>query len=124
MSSAFDNFNSSVDVSNRMFWRLHDFAIEIAETKADTPPDFLNNFKSIKESHGVTPDVDIDTFFSYEELKFWSEIFLELAQLIYDREIGNQENQNWQVSTIWASFATYRLFVQSLNRPKFEANNG
>lgn len=114
MTSSIYNGNSSWDVSNMMFERVLDFGIELAESKSLTENEnyWLNRLKKFLSSYGFSIDIDMNELFRIKDEKdFWSNIFFELADKIYKREIGNQDNQEWQVSTIWASYSLARLLA-------------
>ena len=84
------NYTNIINVSNMMFWRVHYFALEIAKGKKGINEEFINKFENLKDKFGTTPDIDIDEQFTQKEMKFWSEIFTELAQKIFKRFYSNR----------------------------------
>jgi hypothetical protein len=118
MSSSIVTAVDSWDVSNMMFWRVIDRACEVGRGLASTPEEqaWVDTLSRLKETVGTySPDLAVEEVFpTTQELKFWIAVLDEYAQAIYERRIGNQENQTWQVWTIWAVCDLVRLLEWEL----------
>jgi hypothetical protein len=62
---------------------------------------------------GVTIE---EAFSSVHEVDDWARICFGCAQAIYERKIGNQENQDWQIGTIWALYTLARMLGDDFRR--------
>lgn len=103
MSTEIYSETETLSVSNLMFCRVIAFARDFARERATSPLEnqWIEKFAHLEEKSSQSVFIS-ETFSSSEEVKFWSDILWYCAQAIYDRKIGNQENQEWQVNTIWA----------------------
>jgi hypothetical protein len=113
MTSTISNEVDMWDVTNMMYRRVIGFACEVALEKADTEQerDWVSRLKNLVEER-YTIDEDVDALFpSAEQKQFWGAVLFELADRIYRREVGNQDNQVWQVATIWAAYDLARLLL-------------
>ena len=98
------------------FWSVIEFGLGLAKETDDqnTHNHFIENFNEVfNPKINPTPDINITETFSEEELKYWSDIFFKLAQMIYERKIGNQEKQDWQATYIYIAYSFGRLFSES-----------
>jgi hypothetical protein len=111
VSTDFDQW----EVTNMMYRRVIGFACEVALERADSEQerDWVSRLKNLVEER-YTIDEPVDALFpSAEEKQFWGVVLFELADRIYRREVGNQDNHEWQVATIWAAYDLARLLVMS-----------
>ena len=96
-----------------MFWRIIKFACEIGEgcAKDEIERGWVKKLYEFMEDDGsYSPDLNAEEFFEGpEELEFWGKVLNILADGIYNRTIGNQDDQSWQVATIWAAVDLSRL---------------
>ena len=122
-SSIYDGFDSW-DVSNMMFWRVIDFACEVGSTvaKSEVESQWVQRLRNLEETVGTySPDLEIGELFeTAAEMEFWWHVLNEVATQIYQRQLGNQKDQTWQVSTIWAAFDLGRLLYTNFNRLQFQ----
>ncbi|WP_291724773.1 hypothetical protein [Bernardetia sp.] len=79
MTSSFVNNHNEIEMSNLMFNRICCFAVELATGQPKVNHEFIQKFSKMKEVYEQTPYVDLDEYFSKQELNFWAEIFNELA---------------------------------------------
>ena len=113
MTSTISNEIDCWDVTNLMYMRVIGFACEMALERVATEQqrDWVSRLKNLVEER-YSIDEEVDSLFpSAEEKLFWGAALFELADRIYRREMGNQDNQEWQVSTIWAAYDLARLLV-------------
>jgi hypothetical protein len=117
MSSSIYNEHTAWHVSNMMFARVMDFARNLGAELAPTERErqWVRDLSSTVEGFGTySPDINVrDLFSSSEQMEFWQAVLTELASRIYRREIGDQADQNWQVSTIWAAVDLARVLDAS-----------
>lgn len=122
MSSSVYNEFAAWNVSNMMFWRVLEFGQDIARELAATPAerDSVGPVgRRLEQAGTYSPDLSAEELFGGAlELAFWSTVFIEVAERVYRRQIGNQEDQSWQVSTIWAAFGLGRLLDQTASQVK------
>lgn len=120
MSSSIINEFDAWHVSNMMFWRVMDFGQDVAKEYASTPIEnasLASVSERLKEAGTYSPDFTVEELFGEPvEIRFWSEVFRFVADGIYRRTIGNQQDQNWQVSTIWAAFGLARLLESTASQ--------
>jgi hypothetical protein len=105
-----------------MFWRVLEFGQHIARELATTPAEHGSIAavgERLTQARTYSPDFAAEALFGgATELEFWSAIFCEVAERVYRRVIGNQQDQSWQVSTIWAAFGLGRLLDQTASQVK------
>ena len=115
MSSSIIGEYDSWNVSNMMFWRVIGFACEVGQGMAQSPQEkqWVARLSGLEDENVTySPDLSVsDQFPDTEECDFWAKVLFHLSDLIYERQIGNQENQDWQVGTIWAAYDLARLMV-------------
>jgi hypothetical protein len=113
MSSSITGEYDSWDISNMMFWRVMAFASEVGQEMAQSPEEkkWVARLSALEdEDVTYSPDLFVsDQFPDEEECGFWAKVLFRLTDLIYERQIGNQEDQGWQVGTIWAAYDLARL---------------
>jgi hypothetical protein len=118
MSSSISNDVSSWDVSNMMFARVLDFACEVGGTLAATSveAEWVNGLRAkIAGLETYSPDLTVAELCpDPSQIEFWSHVLRELGERIYGRQIGNQADQSWQVSTIWAAIDLARVLEVSV----------
>ncbi len=102
-----------VQLNNRQFSRLIDFAIEIAERTA-TPDDvaFVERMKKLNDEcfwpgRGIEIEED---FPDITERKFWCRVFFDTSRAVFDRTIGLHEHSFWQAQAIHQAHGTGLLF--------------
>jgi hypothetical protein len=96
-------------VSNRIFWWILRNASEVGKELAKDPTElaWAERLSEFDESRAGTysPDVSVEELFSGpKEAKFWADVLFIIAERIYQRAIGNQDEQDWQISAIWAAY--------------------
>jgi hypothetical protein len=104
-----------------VIWFASDFAKERAISSNELQ--WAEKFAQLEAESSQSVFID-ETLFSAEEVKFWANSLFDCAQAIFDRKIGNQENQDWQTSTIWAMYDLARMFYREYDRrvPLFPEN--
>lgn len=118
MSSSIFNDHSSWDVSNMMFARVLEWACDVGGeiAQSDRERGWVEDFiKKVADFARYSPDVSVsELFLEAGQFEFWCRVLIELATRIYERRIGNQDNQTWQVFDIWAVIDLHRVLLQSL----------
>jgi hypothetical protein len=105
-----------------MFWRVLAFGEDVARELAATPAEH-DSVAAVGERLGragtFSPDFAAEELFGGAlELAYWAAIFFEVAERVYRRAVGNQQDQTWQVATIWAAFGLGRLLDQTASQVK------
>jgi hypothetical protein len=117
VSSSIYNEHTSWNVSNMMFARVLEFATDAGRDIAATADEraWVERLTTeIAAFSTYSPDVESRELFSTAaQCVFWERVLRELASRIYERRIGSQEDQTWQVSTIWAAVDLARVLVVS-----------
>ena len=107
MSSSITGRHDAWRVSNMMFWRVIASAREVGEGLAASPVErqwVARLARLEEETPTFSPDLALtDLFASAAEARFWAGALFRLAELVYQRRLGSQEDQTWQVGTIWAA---------------------
>ena len=91
MASAFKYHDQFFYVSNRTFFRLIDFTLEVGSRIAETDLErsFVSGLRKRSEAFYPGYDLAIERDFpTRDERKFWARVFFDLAYLIFRREIG------------------------------------
>ncbi len=113
MSSSIAGVADSWRVPNMMFWRVVGFACEVGGGLAATPSEreWVARLSRLEgECPTYSPDLDVAGLFgSRAEALFWADVLSRLAELVYERRVGDQGAQDWQVATIWAAYDLSRL---------------
>lgn len=109
MTSTIFSDHDTWHVTNMMFWRVLDMANKVgAEVAKDaTELEWVERLRQFDERSAKTysPDIDVrELFRTSVEAAFWAEVMFRLANKIYERTFGNQDNQTWQTPTIWAAY--------------------
>ena len=108
-----------------MFRRVLAFALELGRELAESPEELAWADDLDRKVQGFvtySPDVDVeDLFSSPDQCTFWSRVLQELATRIYERRIGSQDDQTWQVPTIWASADLARVLTVADRRWRRDA---
>jgi hypothetical protein len=109
MTSSISSEYETWHVSNRTFWwtlhKVSEVGKELA--KDETELAWAERLSEFDESKAGTysPDVGVEELFSGpKEANFWADVLFDLADRIYQRTIGNQDAQDWQIETIWAAY--------------------
>lgn len=108
-----------------MFGRVLTFAVELGRELAESPEqaawaDDLD--RRVQAFATYSPDVTVsDLFLTPDQCAFWVRTLRELATRIYERRIGSQGDQTWQVPTIWASVDLARVLRVASRRMSREA---
>jgi hypothetical protein len=103
----------TVQLNNRQFARLIDFAIEIAErtaTSNDVP--YVERMKKLNNDcfwPGRGIDIEKD-FPGVAERKFWSRVLFDTSRAIFDRTVGLHEHSFWQAQAIHQAHGAGLLF--------------
>jgi hypothetical protein len=116
----------SLTLSNMMFRRViafaRDYAREQITSEGELP--WIETFAELEELAGQSVSV-AEAFSSAEEVHFWAKVLFDCAQAIYDRKVGNQDNQEWQASTIWAVYSVARMLAgEHSRRSSADIDNG
>src|SRR4051794_31163 len=89
----------SVQLNNRQFSRLIEFAIEVAG-RAASPDDvpFIERMKKLNDEcfwpgRGIAIEAD---FPDTAERKFWCRVFFDTSRAIFDRTVGLHKHSFWQ----------------------------
>ena len=119
MSSAIKYHDQFFYVSNMMFFRLIELALEVGEKTAETAAEKLcvSKLREKKNAETFWPGYDfaIETEFPLrDERKFWARVFFDVAHLIFCREIGNHDITFWQYSTIGDAYLFGRMITRSV----------
>ena len=106
MSSAFCSGKQYFFQSNVRSRIMLEAAIEVGQDIAanDAERSWVQKLQHWHD-HEMWPghDVELEVMFpSVEEQRFWSQAFHSVAQRVYHRKWGNQEDQTWQVQFITA----------------------
>jgi hypothetical protein len=100
-----------------MFSRVLEFACDVGQEVANSPEErawVVQLAAKVVECGTYSPDLSVNELFrSKVEVQFWGRILRQLATRIYDRAIGNQSDQSWQVGTIWAAIDLARVLDSS-----------
>jgi hypothetical protein len=117
MSSSISNDHISWNVSNMMFARVLDFACDVGRELANSADEraWVDDLTAKVAAFGTySPDVSVNELFpASAQIEFWRRILGQLATRIYERRIGNQLEQSWQVGTIWAVVDMARVLDSS-----------
>lgn len=100
-----------------MYGRVMEFALEFATQIAATQQEkaWVERLAAYVAEHGYGISFEAkDRFSGSKELKFWADLLFELAAMIYRREVGSQDNQDWQTPTIWATYDLARLLAAEM----------
>jgi hypothetical protein len=106
MSSAIRFRTGHWAVSNMLFWRVVEMACEVGSERA-VSPDQRRQLPALTSlpRNVASPLLDASEVFAHDaSLDFWYDTLTELAQRIYERRIGPQDDQAWQAETIWAAW--------------------
>jgi hypothetical protein len=111
-------------VTNMMFDRIMAWLIEVGREFAvsDIERAWVAELgKRLPEDGYWFPDTHCKELFPViEQVEFWSAIASEVADRVYQRRLGNQADQSWQVSTIWAAFDLNRMLTLEARRRRYE----
>ena len=101
-----------VSLSNQMFARLIDFAIEVGEkTATESEKSYVRHMKDFHEDCWLGRGIEIEVDFPDPlERKFWCRVFFDTSRAIFDRSIGIHDYCFWQAATIYQAFSTANLF--------------
>ncbi|HWA26887.1 MAG TPA: hypothetical protein VG734_14605 [Lacunisphaera sp.] len=117
MSSRLSYRDQFFYVSNSVFFRLIEFALEVGEKTAGTDAEksYVAALRERCESFYPGCDLAIESEFpSRDERKFWARVFFDLAYLIFRREVGNQETTIWQYSSLGDAYLLARMITRSV----------
>lgn len=118
----------AVQLNNKQFSRLINFAIEIADAVRDPSTvryvDHLTYLQAKVFFPGRGIEVEED-FPDIEERKFWAGILLDTSRAIFDRRIGVHDHSFWQAQAIHQAHATGLLFQHSVreSEPRWSADS-
>ena len=120
MSSIIFFKDQDVQCSNGGLAALIAWSLEVGADMASTKYQFREcNRLSTMHANGEFwrgRDLDIeDVYPEVEQQKFWSIVFNEIAERIFRREIGHQEQQDWQAWMIYKAISVSRLFVEAVH---------
>ena len=100
MTCAFAWKENLVWVTNIVFESINDALTQIAPAEANSKEEHKFVDRYIRKAEGFFPGYvfQLEEFTSDKsELLFWRRCFITLAQKVYNREVGNQEDQTWQI---------------------------
>ncbi len=104
LSADFSDGENSFTVSNIRFGSLIDFAIAVGTDLAATEQERASvarlshsREKEFWPGHGLKLN---EYFTDLDDRKFWAIVFHAIACLVFRREIGNQDDDSWQVGVI------------------------
>ena len=102
-----------VQLNNRQFGNLVEFAIEVAEASvADSETANVDRMKEMRDERfwpGRGIEIEED-FPDTSERKFWSRVFFDTARAIFERGVGLHEHTYWQAQAIHQAYTTGLLF--------------
>lgn len=100
-----------------MFRRVVFLVSEYAKEQNPSPdmPPWIERFARLEEKSNQSVFID-EQLFSAEEIEHLSDAVLDCAQAIYERRVGNQDNQHWQIATIWAMYTLARMLWREHTR--------
>jgi hypothetical protein len=121
MTSSIFTDRDTWHVQNMMFWRVLSMASSVGQEIAKNPTELIwvaRLRRFAEDSNGpYTPDIEVSNLFeSAAEAIFWAQVMFDIATRIYERQIGNQEDQTWQTATIWATFDLGMLLSAAARR--------
>jgi hypothetical protein len=102
----------SVELNNRQFANLIDFAIAIGERSAASGGPYVDRMKKMRDEffwpgRGIAIEED---FPDISERKFWSCVFFDASRAIFDRTVGVHEHSFWQARAIHQAHSAGLLF--------------
>jgi hypothetical protein len=117
MASAFKYHDQFFYVSNRTFFRLIEFGLEVGARIAATDVEKVYVSALRERSAAFYPGYDLAIereFPSRAERKFWATVFFDLAYLIFRREIGKHDVTFWQSADIGHAYLLGRMITRSV----------
>ena len=109
--------HQEVQLNNRQFSRLIEFAIEIAERTVSTENRaFVNRMKELRDTC-VWPGRGIEIENDFPELlerKYWCQVFYDVSRAIFERTVGQHDNLFWQAQAIHQSHGTGLIFEHAV----------
>lgn len=111
------------NLSNSRFWRMHNLGVKVGRELANNSEemDWVHKYEKIAERSDLDYDIELEDEFTSKELIFWSEIYFAVAQKCYKGDFDS-ENENEQVTNIWASYGIARLFSTAHKAKKQNPN--
>ena len=111
MSSTFSFVDVDYSVSNARFGNLLRWALICsADVQHDNKDLFVSKMRSLIEDLFIPIGMlNFHEHFNIDELKFWSDVFFRLGVEIYEGNVGNQSNREWQPTAIADAIQISRL---------------
>jgi hypothetical protein len=104
-------------VSNTRHLALLDFAIDVGASiaRAEDERAFVERLKAFSTSPDAALAFDLDACFpTIAEKKWWARVYRLVARRIYLRQLGNQDDQTWQPTTIGDAYVVARLLTRAV----------
>jgi hypothetical protein len=104
-------------VSNMRHLTLLDFGIDVGASIAREEDEraFVEGLKQFSASPDAALAFDLEAVFpTISEKKWWARVYSLVARRIYLRQLGNQEDQRWQPSTIGDAYVIARMLTRAV----------
>jgi hypothetical protein len=118
VSSEISLKDQSLWVSNVRLGALLVFARAVAAeaARSDQERAWVKSLRQFEEEAWPGIDFDLEARFpSLEEKKFWAQVYDEVANRIFLRQIGNQAVTSWQSSAIGDAYVIARMLTRAIH---------